>query len=299
MGEAILWLATQIGLGFWNLFQAASNPALWLDWSDPESLLRFIYHGSSKEFFFVVFDMFLVVTIAGLIWRRFLWSVVVTFESISNTVGRLAAWAGLLMVVQQIMVVFLQSVFRVSEITISPFGLGFTYQLGWFADGLKFENAIVVALCCGYTFAQGAHVRVDLIYAAVRHRTKKAIDMFGSLFFMAPMGFLIWFYAWPFLWRSLITPKVSASDQLDAMLRKAPVLRWNVETIGFSPNGFNAYFLFKVLMVALAAMILMQAVAFFYRSLLEFLEGDGSADKYLDRDRLDSGPRPHPSGEVL
>ena len=59
-----------------------------------------------------------------------------------------------------------------------------------------------------------------------------------------------------------------------------------METIGFSPNGFNAYFLFKVLLVAFAGLLFIHAVAFFYRSLLEYLEGEESAGKYLDRDTL-------------
>ncbi len=62
------------------------------------------------------------------------------------------------------------------------------------------------------------------------------------------------------------------------------MLRWNVETIGFSPNGFNAYFLFKVLIVLFCGMVFLQAVAFFYRSYLECSEGEESEGKYLDRD---------------
>ena len=67
---------------------------------------------------------------------------------------------------------------------------------------------------------------------------------------------------------------------------KSRALRWNVETIGFSPNGFNAYFLFKVLLVAFAGMVFLQAVAFFYRSYLEWVEGPESEGKYLDKDKL-------------
>jgi hypothetical protein len=59
-----------------------------------------------------------------------------------------------------------------------------------------------------------------------------------------------------------------------------------VETIGFSPNGFNAYFLFKILLVLFCAMIILQAIAFFYRSYLEMKEGEASDGKYLDRDQL-------------
>ena len=70
---------------------------------------------------------------------------------------------------------------------------------------------------------------------------------------------------------------------------KARALRWNVETIGFSPNGFDGYFLFKILLVAFAGLVFLHAVAFFYRSFLEFIEGEESEGKYLDRDTLGEG----------
>ena len=63
-------------------------------------------------------------------------------------------------------------------------------------------------------------------------------------------------------------------------------LKWNVETIGFSPNGFNGYFLFKVLLLTFTIMVMLQAIAFFYRSYLEFKEGPESEGKYLDKDKL-------------
>ncbi|GGL90481.1 TRAP transporter small permease subunit [Pseudooceanicola nanhaiensis] len=289
MLDALSWLVTQIGLGFYNLFFAVTHPSLWLDWSDKEALMRFVYYGASVEFFFVVFDIFLVVTLIGLIFRPFMWACVRGLEGFANAVGRTAAWAGLIMVAQQTLVVFLQSIFRLGEFTIAPLGLGITQSVGWWSEGLKFWNAVVIALCVSYTFVQGGHVRVDLIYAPLRHRAKRAVDMFGALFLMIPPMVLTWMYAWFFLWRHLITPKVSASDQLELMLRKSSIVKWNVETIGFSPDGFNGYFLFKILMLCFVAMVLLQAVAFFYRSYLEFVEGEASADKYLDRDSLGEG----------
>jgi TRAP-type mannitol/chloroaromatic compound transport system permease small subunit len=123
----------------------------------------------------------------------------------------------------------------------------------------------------------------------VRYRTKKTIDMFGSLAFMMPTAVLMWMYGWYFLWRHLIVPKPSASDALDRLLMKSRAMRWNVETIGFSPNGFTAYFLFKILLVAFAAMVFLQSIAFFYRSYLERKEGEESENKYLDRDTLGEG----------
>jgi hypothetical protein len=88
------------------------------------------------------------------------------------------------------------------------------------------------------------------------------------------------------MWRHLVTPPVSASDGIDQMMMRARAVRWNVETIGFSPSGFNGYFLFKVLLVAFAGLVFLQAVTFFWRSYLEWREGEDAEDRLLDRDRM-------------
>ncbi|MCF6304910.1 MAG: C4-dicarboxylate ABC transporter permease [Rhodobacteraceae bacterium] len=286
MAGALGWFFTQIWMGFVNFFTAVTNPSSWLDWSDKEAVIRFIYYGASIEFLFVVIDLFLVITVIGLFKRKFLWLVVRIIEGFSNGIGRFFAWAGLIMVLQQVMIVFLQRIFRVSEISIGPFGAVFTKDLSWFGEELKLYNAMVVALVCAYTFVQGGHVRVDLFYSRVSFRFKRGIDMFGSLFFIMPTMFLIWLYGWFFMWRHLVTPKFSASESLEKMMRKASFLKENIETIGFSPNGFNAYFLFKVLLVSFALMMIVQGIGFFYRSMLEMIEGPESEGKHLDKDKL-------------
>ncbi|MEL6170215.1 MAG: TRAP transporter small permease subunit [Pseudomonadota bacterium] len=284
--DGIVWFFTNIGLAFYNFGYAITHPHLWLNWSDKEALMRFIYFGGSVEFFFVIFVAFLILTGIGLARRNFMWGTVRVLEGIANGVGRFAAWAGLIMVLQQILIIFLQRIFRVSEISVGPFGQVFTRDLSWYSEELKLYNAMIVCLCVSYTFVQGGHVRVDLVYSAVKFRTKKIIDMFGALFFMMPATILVWLYAWFFMWRHLVTPKVSASDKLDLLMRKAQILKWNVETIGFSPNGFDAYFLFKVLIVLFTGLVFLQAIAVLYRSYLEFLEGPEAEGKNLDRDRL-------------
>ena len=293
--EGILWFFSQLGLAFYNLVYALATPSLWLDWiywsnttEDEQSLMRVIFYGGSVEFFFVCFVIFLVATAIG-IWRNeILWTMTRALEAVANGVGRLFVWAGLLMVLQQIIIVFMQRIFAASEISFG-FGKALTYDVSWWAEELKLYNAMIVCMCCTYTFVQGGHVRVDLVYSAVSFRTKKVIDMVGSLLFMMPMAVVTWMYGWYFLWRHLVVPKPSASDELERLLTKARALRWNVETIGFSPNGFNAYFLFKVLLIAFAGLVFLHAIAFFWRSYLEFVEGERSEGKYLDRDSLGAG----------
>jgi TRAP-type mannitol/chloroaromatic compound transport system permease small subunit len=274
--------------GFYNFFAALFNPGMWLNWSDPQALMRFIYYGGSVEFFFVCLNVLLILTLIG-IWRRsFMWSCVRGLEWFGNSVGRLFAWAGLIMVIQQIVIVFMQRIFTRPDISIG-FGIPLQFDISWFAEELKLFNALVVCLCVSYTFIQGGHVRVDLFYAGAKFRTKKIIDMFGALFFMIPFAVVTWLYGWFFLWRHLVTPNPSASDRLDLLLRKARLLKWNVETIGFSPNGFNGYFIFKVLLCLFCAMVILQAIAVFYRSLNELREGPESENKYLDKDSLGEG----------
>lgn len=294
-GSAIGWFFANLIEAVYNFFFAIFNPGLWLSWvptingametEQKEALMRFIYYGASVEFFFVVLVIFLIVSIIGFVNNRFMWGCVRGLEGFANVVGRVAAWAGLLMVLQQIVIIFMQRVFAVSQIGIG-FGSTFTKDVSWWSEELKFYNAIIVCLCATYTFVQGGHVRVDLVYSAISYRAKRVVDMVGSLVFMVPATIVIWLYGWFFLWRHLVVPNPAASDTLDRLLTKARALRWNIETVGFSPNGFNAYFLFKLLLVIFALMILLQAVAFFFRSYLEWKEGEESEGKYLYKDAL-------------
>lgn len=268
-----------------NIVYALANTGMWLDWSNKESLMRFIYYGASGELLFVGIFLFLLVTAIGL-WRNtFMWGCVRVLEGFANGTGRLFAWAGLLMVLQQIVIIFMQRVFAVSEISLG-FGMSFTKDVSWWSEELKLYNAMIVCMCAAYTFVQGGQVRVDLLYANMSYRTKRAFDMFGCMVFMIPAALITWLYGWFFLWRHLVVPNPSASDTLERLLAKSRALRWNVETIGFSPNGFNAYFLFKVLLISFTLMVILQAIAFFYRSYLERKEGPDSEGKYLDKDKL-------------
>ena len=283
--DSIAWLVSNFFQSFLNLANAVTNLDLWLDWSDKKAIMRFVYYGGSIEFFFVVFTTFILLFFAGAFYRPFMWRMVVFFEGIANTIGRAFAWAGLIMVIQQVLIVIMQRIFTRPDIVLG-LGIPINFDISWYAEELKLYNALVITLCATYTFVQGGHVRVDLVYANVSFRAKKIIDMFGSLVFMMPMAVITWMYSWYFMWRHLIVPKPSASDSVERLLAKSRILKWNVETIGFSPNGFTGYFIFKILLVTFAGLIFIHAWAFLMRSYAELVEGEGSEDKYKDLDVL-------------
>ena len=283
--DGVIWFFQNLIFAAYNIGYAVSNPGLWLDWSEKKSIMRFVYYGGSVEFFFAVLLIILILFVIGVLRPSFMWGNIRALEGFANTVGRFFAWAGLIMVLQQVLIVVMQRIFTRPDIVLS-FGVPLSYDISWYAEELKLYNALVVSLCATYTFVQGGHVRVDLFYAGAKFRTKKIVDMFGSIVFMLPMAVIIWMYGWYFLWRHLIVPKPSASDALDRLLAKSRILKWNVETIGFSPNGFTGYFIFKILLVAFAGMIFIHAVAFFMRSFQELREGQSSENKYKDLDQL-------------
>jgi len=280
----VAWILDHLWSALAGLAYVLTHPGAAFDLADPEAVMRIVHYGASPELLILFLLTSGAVFAIGAIRRPFLWRVVRVLEGVANGVGRIAAWAGLLMVLQQVMVIFLQSVFRVTEISVGAGGFGLTRSLGWYSDGLKLHNAVIVCLCCAYAFVQGGHVRVDLFYAGARFRVKRLIDMAGALVFMIPTLLLIWYYAWFFLWRHLINPKVAASDTLERLMQKSRAFQWSVETIGVSPDGFSAYFLFKLLLVAFCLTMLLQALAVFYRAYLECVEGEASAGRHLDRD---------------
>lgn len=294
--SAVGWFFANLIEAFYNFFYALLHPGQWLAWlpsingplNDEEvklSLLRFIYYGASVEFFFVFLMIFLVMLVVGIFNNQIMWGYVRVMEGFANRIGRLFAWAGLLMVLQQIVVIFMQRVFAASEISLG-FGFTFTRDVSWYSEELKLYNAMIVAMCVSYTFVQGGHVRVDLIYSVVSHRAKRVIDMLGSLFLMIPCTIVIWLYGWFMMWGQLVVRRINADDGYDRIVNASRGVRWNITTTGPSPNGFDAYFLFPILLVSFAGLVLIHALAFFFRSYLEFKEGEAGEGKYLDKDPI-------------
>jgi len=78
-------------------------------------------------------------------------------------------------------------------------------EIQWYLFSLMF-------LClAGYTLKHNEHVRIDVITGRLSARARAAIDIFGTLFFLFPMAFLIMVLSWPVFVDAFVRHEVSTN----------------------------------------------------------------------------------------
>jgi TRAP-type mannitol/chloroaromatic compound transport system permease small subunit len=86
----------------------------------------------------------------------------------------------------------------------------------------------VVMLGASYTLFRNEHVRVDLVYGAIRERARLWVDVVGiGLFLLPSMALLAWM-TWPFFVESWVRAEISGSP--------GGLIRWPVKIL--MPLGF-------------------------------------------------------------
>ncbi|MEM9104206.1 MAG: TRAP transporter small permease subunit, partial [Pseudomonadota bacterium] len=234
-----------------------------------------------REFFFVVTAVVVLLLVAGVYNRVFLRATVDKLEKFNGTIGKIASWFVLIMMLQQVLIILMGQVFRGNDLIFSPFGLAVsTNQLQWFSGQPKFYNAIVIALASAYTFIEGGHVRVDLIYSAVSYRTKKWIDLIGTLLFLFPSAVLLWWFSWPIAANSLF-----AQRPMNIWSDRASWRGMRFESSGTAE--FTWVWAFKVLIVVFAGLIFLVAVSFLLRNVLALLSKDEEIPAHYSLDGED------------
>ena len=257
--------------------------------ADPYIVSALLY-GKSAELFFSLFALVLGLLIAGLIYRPVLRGVASGINSFNGTLGKLASWFALLMAMQQIMIIFLQQVFRANGLPISFFGLELVpgddvLTMPWFATELMLYNAIIIAFACAYTFMEDGHVRVDLIYGALSRRVRHWIDVVGTLIFLFPSMIGLWWVSWHLAMNKIfqITSFNPLTTQIltrnfDGRITGVPnfkQLNWNTST----GENFSHVPLYYILLLVLAGLMTIQAVGFLFSSLDKAMTTDAEHDR--------------------
>lgn len=129
---------------------------------------------------------------------------ITAIDGLNRSIGRVAAWLTLAMVVVQFAVVLLRYVFGVGFIAVQ--------------ESVLWMHALVFMLAAGATLREDGHVRVDIFYRDAAPRTKALIDLAGVVVFLWPVCGLILVHAWPYVansWRALeASPEASGLPAL-------------------------------------------------------------------------------------
>lgn len=256
-----------LGKGFVNLFLLPYHVWQWLQLETlKERMSALVQAGQSLELLFVALAAVLLLVAVGILNRRFLRATVLKLEGFNRRIGQIASWFVLLMMLQQVMIIVMGQVFRGNELLFSPFGMELSSgELQWLSGQLKFYNALLITFACAYTFIEGGHVRVDLIYGNISQRYKRWVDFMGSIFFMFPVSILMWWFAWPIATNSMFKqrPVNIFSDKF-----KWRDFKW--ESSGTAE--FSWVWAFKAMIIVFAALLFIQAITFLLRNLWALLE---------------------------
>ena len=256
-------------MGFVNLLIMPWHIYQWLNLDTFKLKMNAItLMGMSHQFFYVVLALVCMLIILGLYSRSFLRGVVGVLEGFNSRIGRIAAWFALIMMIQQVMIIAVGQIFRGNELIFSPLGLNLVQEeLQWLSGQLKFYNAILIAIASAYTFIEGGHVRVDLVYSAMKKRTKHWMDLFGTLFLFMPSTILLWWFSWPIAMNSMFKQR-----PINIFSEKTSWRGYKFESSGTAE--FSWVWAFKFLVVVFAGLMFVCAVAFLLRNILALLEKD-------------------------
>ncbi len=280
--EGIGILLLNFVMGFVNLAILPWHIFKWLSLETFKLKMNVILlAGMSREFFFMVLALVIILIAAGIYKRSILRGTVRILEGFNGKIGRLAAWFALLMMMQQVLIIAMGQIFRGNELTFSIFGIQLVEEeLQWLSGQLKFYNAMLITLASAYTFIEGGHVRVDLVYAAVRKRTKQWIDLIGTLIFFIPSTIMLWWFAWPIAANSMLRAR-----PMNIFSTKASFRSFKWESSGTAE--FSWVWAFKFMVLVFAGLMFICAIAFLLRNVLALLERDEDVPTHYS---FDGGP---------
>lgn len=118
-------------------------------------------------------------------------------DAFNTYVGRFVAWAILAAVLVSAANATVRKVFNTSSNS--------WLEIQWVLFGAVF------LLCSAWTLLSNEHIRIDIVNNGLPKRVRDWIDVFGHLFFLIPVAFVMFYLGWPFFWRSLLQNEQSTN----------------------------------------------------------------------------------------
>lgn len=151
-------------------------------------------------------------------------------DAVNEPAGRIASRLLPLMTALMLAIIVGASVFRVGRV--------------WPGEAVVYMHSFLFMLAAAYTLRRGGHVRIDVFYGRLSAKGRAFVDLFGALFLLLPTCIVIAAYSLPY---------VAASW---AVLEHSP-----------EGGGLPAVFLLKSVILAFAAMMILQGLALAANSL--------------------------------
>jgi TRAP-type mannitol/chloroaromatic compound transport system permease small subunit len=109
-------------------------------------------------------------------------------DRVNAAIGRAAAWCCLYIVVVEFALVVMRYMFGTGSIRIQ--------------ESVIYAHAALFMLAAAWVLQTGGHVRVDILYAEAKPRTRAAIDLVGAAVFLAPFVVALVILSVPYVARS-------------------------------------------------------------------------------------------------
>ena len=109
-------------------------------------------------------------------------------DRVNAAIGRTAAWCCLYIVIAEFALVVMRYALGIGSIRLQ--------------ESVMYAYAALFMLAAAWVLQNDGHVRVDIFYASARPRMKAAIDLVGTLIFLAPFAIAILLLSIPYAARS-------------------------------------------------------------------------------------------------
>lgn len=130
------------------------------------------------------------------------------------------------------------------------FGIGHV----WLFEAVGYCFAIVAVGLAGWAMKENEHVRVDIFYSIMSRRKKAIVDIFGTVFLLAPFLWLMWDRSLPYVQRS-----------------------WKVREGSVEISGIPFVYLLKTSLLAFCVLLGLATLAFLLRRFNDLITGGEDA----------------------
>ena len=160
-------------------------------------------------------------------------------ENFSRWTGKVISWLTLVMVALMFVIVILRYIFDIGSIPLQ--------------ESIIYLHGMVFLLGSAFTLQQNEHVRVDVFYSAMSHRSRAWVDLFGTLVFLFPVCIFIFTMSLDYV---LLSVRINESSS--------------------EAGGLSNLYLLKSLILIMPTLMMLQGLAWIIRSAL-FLFSDGES----------------------